>query len=119
MVSVYGKFKDVAFDFINVASDRKKAEALKELLIKENQPWKTNLVDIDGKFDVWHTYDNNAAGMIILIYGNENIIVVIPTTESLIEILRSLDWKFISGFRFSFTCNFSVKQFQDKTTNVW
>jgi len=38
MVSVYEKFKDAGFDFINVATERKKAEALKDLLSKENQP---------------------------------------------------------------------------------
>ena len=92
MIPVYEKFREKGFDIINVATERANTDALKNLLAREKQPWKTNLVDMDGKYGVWQMYAiNNLAGMMVLVDGDENVLAVNPTAVEVAEILEGLD----------------------------
>ncbi|WP_257667064.1 TlpA disulfide reductase family protein [Parapedobacter tibetensis] len=91
MLPIYEKFKNKGFDIINVAREFDNTDALKNLLERENHLWKTNLVDLNGKYSIWEKYTiNTRAGMMVLIDGYGNVLAVDPTADQVNDILAGL-----------------------------
>ena len=87
LVPVYNKYKDKGFTILGVCQVRNK-QRFDKVIREESYPW-VNLVEMNGKHNIWAKYGiSNSGGKTFLIGSNGEILAVHPSAEEIVKILE-------------------------------
>jgi len=87
LIPLYEEFHEKGFTVCGIANEFKDTDELKNLLEKEKFPW-INLVELDGKTQIWLKYGVPGAGRKIFVDDNGTILSIDPEIEQIREILN-------------------------------
>ncbi len=88
MIPVYEAYKDKGFTVVGVARERDSLQTVLNAIQKDQYPW-MNLVDLNGKENVWPIYGvGNAGGGEFLVDENGVILAINPIAEAVRTILE-------------------------------